>query len=363
MTARTVLRRGWTTGSCATAAAKAAWLLLTKGECPNPVQITLPGGTIVAFSINSSGREETHAWASVIKDAGDDPDVTHGALIRVDVAFAQKGEGIRFRAGEGVGTITRPGLPLPPGEPAINPVPRAMITAALGEEFHTTIDATVTISIANGRTLARKTLNERLGIVGGLSILGTSGVVIPFSCAAWIHTIQRGIDVARAMGIDHIVGSTGSVSEKAAQSLYALSDTALIEMGDFVGGMLKYLHRKPVPRVTIAGGVAKMTKLALGHLDLHSSRVLADPKGLVELANNLDLNAETRAKMRSANTVSQAFDLAGDPRLGARIAEAAACHALRALNNPQTILNVVIFDRRGVKRGESPFLSAVSPKT
>ena len=190
-------------------------------------------------------------------------------------ASAPPGTGIIFRAGPGVGMVTRPGLAIPPGEPAINPVPRQMIRAAIEElaaRHQAAGDVVVEISIPGGEILAQRTLNGRLGIIGGLSILGTTGIVVPFSCSAWIHSIHRGIDVARAGGVTHLAGATGNTSEKAVRALHDMPDTALIEMGDFVGGMLKYLKSHPVPRVTIAGGVAKMTKLAQGRLDLHSKR-------------------------------------------------------------------------------------------
>ena len=217
----------------------------------------------------------------MVKDAGDDPDVTHGALVLATVRAGAPGSGVTFRAGEGVGTVTRAGLPIPPGEPAINPVPRRMIRDAIAEVAAAAgraADAEVEIAIPGGEALAAKTLNGRLGIVGGLSILGTTGIVVPYSCSAWIHSIHRGIDVARAAGLTHIAGATGASSEAAVQKLYDLPEIALIDMGDFVGGMLKYLRTHPVPRVTIAGGVAKMTKLAQGLLDLHSKRGVVDSR-------------------------------------------------------------------------------------
>ncbi len=281
------LRRGWTTGTCATAAAKAAYAALLGGEFPDPVEITLPRGERIAFALAETSRSGDTASAGVVKDAGDDPDVTHGALVRATVGRAPPGAGVVFRAGPGVGTVTRPGLPLPPGEPAINPVPRQMIRAAIAEIadlFDVVGDAVVEIAIPGGEAIARQTLNARLGIVGGLSVLGTTGVVVPYSCAAWIDTIHRGIDVARAMGIEHVAGATGSTSEAAVQALHGLPEVALIEMGDFAGGMLKYLRAHPVPRVTVAGGVAKMTKLGQGRLDLHSKRGGADLPGLAALA-------------------------------------------------------------------------------
>ena len=222
------LRRGWTTGACATAAAKAAFAALCTGGFPDPVEIALPRGQRVAFALAQAAFDGDGATAAVVKDAGDDPDVTHGALIVAHVRRAPRGTGVVFEAGAGVGTVTRPGLPIPPGEPAINPVPRAMIRAALAE-LSPAPDAVVRLSVPGGERLAERTLNGRLGIVGGLSILGTSGVVVPYSCAAWIDTIHRGIDVARAVGQRHVAGSTGSVSEAAVQALHGLPEAALLE--------------------------------------------------------------------------------------------------------------------------------------
>jgi cobalt-precorrin-5B (C1)-methyltransferase len=201
------LRRGWTTGACATAATRAAYEALITGACPDPVDIRMPNGARVAFAIASFEAGGVTATASVVKDAGDDPDVTHGALIKATVSHGAPGSGVVFRAGEGVGMVTRPGLPIPPGEPAINPVPREMMRWAIAEvaqRFGASGDVLIEIAVPGGEALAAKTLNARLGILGGLSILGTTGVVIPFSCSAWIHSIHRGIDVARASGLTHI---------------------------------------------------------------------------------------------------------------------------------------------------------------
>jgi cobalt-precorrin-5B (C1)-methyltransferase len=212
------LRKGWTTGACAAAAARAAYEALVRGQFPGTVSIALPGGARPSFALALEELGQGFARAGIIKDAGDDPDVTHGVLVIARVSHGPRGSGVVFRAGEGVGTVTRAGLPLVPGEPAINPAPRRMIKAATGEVarmYGLSGDVTVEISIPDGEKIAEQTLNRRLGIVGGLSILGTTGIVVPFSCAAWIDTIHRGIDVARAAGLSHIAGSTGSTSEAA----------------------------------------------------------------------------------------------------------------------------------------------------
>src|SRR5215470_1282220 len=191
------LRRGWTTGTCAAAAVKAAYAALLTGEFPDPVEIALPRGERPSFVLAVTRKDAGSATAGVVKDAGDDPDVTHGALILATVRAAKPGVGVAFRAGKGVGTVTRPGLPVPPGEPAINPAPRRMIRDAIADVAAAaggSGDVEVEIGVADGERLAARTLNARLGIVGGLSILGTTGIVVPYSCAAWIHSIQRGID-------------------------------------------------------------------------------------------------------------------------------------------------------------------------
>ncbi|MDE3059988.1 MAG: cobalt-precorrin-5B (C(1))-methyltransferase [Pseudomonadota bacterium] len=349
---KTPLKRGWTTGACATAAAKAAFAALVTGEFPDPVEILLPGGQRPTFALAQTQLKEDSASAAVAKDAGDDPDVTHGALVSARVRRNAPGTGITFHAGPGVGTVTRPGLPLAVGEPAINPKPREMIRAAIEEvaALHgVAADADIEISIPGGEQLALKTLNPRLGIMGGLSILGTTGIVIPYSCSAWIHSIHRGIDVARASGLTHIAGATGSTSEAAIQRLYGLPEVALIDMGDFAGGMLKYLRKRPVPRVSIAGGFAKMTKLAQGRLDLHSRAGGVDLHFLAELAQEAHLPPETVAQMQEANTAKHALDMA--QAYAPLLAQAVAAHAwqtaAKALEGSGVALEIAVFDREG----------------
>ena len=349
------LRRGWTTGACATGAAKAACVALYTGVFPDPVEITLPRGAKIGFALAETSRDASSATAGVVKDAGDDPDVTHGALVRATLRRAPAGSGVVFRAGPGVGMVTRPGLPIPPGEPAINPVPRQMIRTALAEATgQKNPDLEVEISIQDGEAIAKNTLNGRLGIVGGLSILGTTGIVIPFSCAAWIDSIHRGIDVARAIGLDHIAGATGRNSEQAVQALHRLDEVALIEMGDFVGGMLKYLRTHPVARVTIAGGVAKMTKLAQGRLDLHSKRGAVDFAALAALAGG---SAALSGRMQAANTAAEAFALAGGEgiALGDEVARLAWQIAADVLAGSAIALEIVLFDATGTLVGRTDF--------
>lgn len=262
----TGLRPGWTTGACATAAATAAYTALLTGDFPDPVTITLPKGQTPAFALAVEELAEGRATAGVVKDAGDDPDVTHGALVRVTVRRLPPGSGVVFRAGPGVGTVTLPGLPLDVGELTVNPVPRRMIgdhIARVAAEHRGSGDVEVTVSVDDGEEIARSTWNPRLGILGGLSILGTTGVVVPYSCSAWIDSIRRGVDVARAAGHTHVAGCTGSTSEKTVVSEYGLPEIALLDMGDFAGAVLKYVRRHPVDRLTVCGGFAKLSKLAM----------------------------------------------------------------------------------------------------
>jgi cobalt-precorrin-5B (C1)-methyltransferase len=351
------LKRGWTTGACAAAAAKAACAALTGQGFPDPVEIALPGGRRVAFALATTEAFGDAATAGIVKDAGDDPDVTHGALVKSTVRRGAPGSGIVFRRGPGVGLVTRPGLPIPPGEPAINPVPRKMIAQAVHEIAGEGADLEVEVSVPDGETIALKTLNPRLGIVGGISILGTTGIVIPFSCSAWIHSIHRGIDVARAMGLDHVAGATGNASETAVQKFHGLHEVALIDMGDFVGGMLKYIRAHPVPKVTVAGGVAKMTKLAQGMLDVHSKRGAADLEALAAVAVEAGAPAELAEHIRGSNTVAQAFATAtaAGIAIGDAIARDAWETAAAALADPGIALEILIFDRDGAVMGHQPF--------
>ena len=333
------LRTGFTTGACATAAAKAALTALLTGRFPNPVSITLPRGQTPEFTLAETEVGDGWARVGVQKDAGDDPDVTHGAVIFAKVSACAKG--VQFKAGSGVGMVTKPGLPIPPGEPAINPVPRQMITAHIAEvaaEHGIEPNFAVEISVPGGDELAKQTWNPRLGIEGGISILGTTGIVRPFSCSAWIASIHRGIDVARATGITHAIGATGATSERVAQAHFGLPDHAMLDMGDFAGGLLKYVSKHPIERLTIAGGFGKLTKLAQGALDLHSSRSKVDFAALADLA--------ARPEVKHANTAMQALEIAGTS-LAKSVAMNARNTALVALKDAPTKIDVLVIDRAG----------------
>ncbi|WP_433236639.1 cobalt-precorrin-5B (C(1))-methyltransferase [Streptosporangium sp. CA-135522] len=354
----TPLRHGWTTGACATAATTAAYTALLTGDFPDPVEILLPKGQRPAFALAGEELLGGVAMAAVVKDAGDDPDVTHGALISSTVRHGAPGTGVVFAAGPGVGTVTKPGLPLEVGEPAINPVPRRMMrehVADVAARYGGSGDVIVEISVEHGEELARRTWNPRLGILGGLSILGTTGIVVPYSCSAWIDSIRRGIDVARAAGRRHVAGCTGSTSEKVAAELYGLPEDALLDMGDFAGAVLKYLRRHPVPRLTVAGGIGKLSKLADGHLDLHSGRSQVNPDMLAEIVRSAGGDEELAGRVRAANTALHALRLCQESGLplGDLVAERARLTAVGVLREAPVAVDVVVIDRAGVIVGRA----------
>jgi cobalt-precorrin-5B (C1)-methyltransferase len=352
------LRYGWTTGACATAASKAAYCALLTGKFPDPVQITLPKGQTPEFFLVEKEQTADFARASVRKNAGDDPDVTHGALVTADVRVGNAGCGVQFQAGEGVGTVTLPGLTLAVGEAAINPVPRRMMTqeiTKLANRYGKNCDVIINISVKGGREIAKKTLNSRLGIVGGISILGTTGIVVPYSCSAWISAIHRGIDVARACGIKHLMPCVGSTSESMVRTFYSPASEAIIDMGDFVGGTLKYLRKNPFPMVSIAGGFAKMTKLANGARDLHSKRSQVDKKFLANVLNELGASGVLVQKAKSANTALEILNLAsaeGVPLANA-IADRACEVAIEILRHEDVKIEVLVCNREGELIGRS----------
>jgi len=344
------LRKGWTTGACATAATKSALQALLGREFIDPVIITLPKGQTPAFALAFERATSRYAIAGIIKDAGDDPDVTHLAMVKSKVEHGPRGGGIIFRAGKGVGTVTKPGLPIAVGEPAINPVPRSMMKKVIAEicdRHQIPMDFIITISVPDGDKLAQKTWNPRLGIIGGLSILGTTGIVNPFSCSAWIHSIHRGIDVSRATGIKHVLGATGSTSETVASNIYKFPDAAILDMGDFAGGLLKYLRKNPIPKITLAGGFAKFTKLAQGAMDLHSGRSQVDMNWLARQAEILGANKHIMNKIINANTALEALEISDKAaiNLPQAVASLAQKQALKILREAPVSVEIIIVSR------------------
>ncbi len=299
------LREGYTTGSCAAASAKAATVALLRQQPVETVTIHLPIGREASFVPVEWRVTPDEAHCGIVKDAGDDPDVTHGALICATVAW--RGEpGLEIRGGKGVGVVTQPGLGLEVGGPAINPVPRKMITASVAEAAGEWLKArglVVTISVPKGEELAKKTTNPRLGIVGGLSILGTKGIVKPYSTASWRASVVQGIQVAAANGCEEVVLSTGGRTEKFAKQLRPdLPGIAFVEMGIFPGAALKTCVRTGIRKATFAGMVGKLSKMAKGHMQTHVAGNRVETGFLAAVAAECGASPTLQAEIRQANT-------------------------------------------------------------
>lgn len=339
------LRTGYTTGACAAAAAKAAAQALITQQAVAEVKVRLPIGREVTFAIHRCQFGPDSAFCSVIKDAGDDPDCTHGAEICARVIGATQRELV---GGEGVGTVTRPGLGLEVGGPAINPVPRRMIAESVAaitrEPLH------VEISVPGGEQMARKTLNGRLGIIGGISILGTTGIVRPYSTSSWRASVEQAIDVAAANGVSHVVLSTGGRSEKFSQPLFPdLSDLAFVEMGEFTGHALKRCVLRDVGQATLAGMIGKLSKIAQGHFMTHVAGNQVDPAFLAEVAVEAGASAPLVDQIRKANTARHAQELiepSGPRRFFQLICEQASERS-RALVKGKVAVETLMFDFDG----------------
>lgn len=306
------MRHGYTTGACATAMTKAALLTLITNEIQSEVTIFLPAGQFATFETTETNISQETVSCTTIKDAGDDPDVTHLARIVSSVRFVDE-PGIHLDGGIGVGRVTKPGLPVPVGEAAINPVPRKMILGVVQElidAHHIEKGIEVIISVPDGEELAKKTLNGRLGIIGGISILGTRGIVVPFSSSAYMASIVQAISVAKEAGCDHLVLTTGGRSEKFAMKQYPdLPEEAFIEMGDFAGFTLKHIKKKQIPYVSLVGMMGKFSKLAQGNMMLHSKSAPIDFGFLAEVAKRAGASQEVQQQIEQANTASQVGEL------------------------------------------------------
>ncbi len=343
------MREGYTTGACATAATKAATIGLLTGAIPETVTIHLPAGKDATFTLHQRCIDDGAVLCSVIKDAGDDPDVTHGAEICARVSRREP-LGIELAGGVGVGTVTRPGLGLEIGGPAINPVPRRMITDVVIDaagELLRRHGLRVEISVPAGAELARRTLNARLGIAGGISILGTTGIVKPWSTAAWRASVLQGIDVAVANGVTHLVLSTGGRSESFARRLYpALPEMAFVEMGEFTGHALKRAAARGIRMVTLSGMIGKLSKIAQGHFMTHVAGNQVDPAFLSRIAAETGADAALVAAIAGANTARHVQELArasDRPALFVRIA-ALVTERSRALIHDALCVETILFD-------------------
>ena len=308
------LRSGFTTGACAAAAAKTATLLLL-GRENGQVEIPFPGGDRHTFISSKRILQDGQASASVIKDAGDDPDVTNGAEITALVSMLPDTHGrerIHLAGGPGVGTVTKPGLPVEVGEAAINPVPQEMIRQAVGEavdEAGVVLSSPlqVTIGVVDGELLAEKTLNARLGIMGGLSILGTTGIVRPVSARAWTDTIEASMKVARAVGLQEVILSTGRTSEAAVQQRLQMPEEAQVMMGDYLAYALKAAARQGFSRIYLSGMWAKVLKCALGIPQTHVRHGALEVQHAADLLKKLGLAAQEANALAGCNTAREIY--------------------------------------------------------
>ncbi len=312
------LRTGFTTGACAAAAAKAAARCLVRNTVLTEIETTLPNRMTVTFPLKRCELTPTGAICSVIKDAGDDPDCTHGAELVAEVTLHSE-PAVEIRGGEGVATVTKPGLGLEVGAPAVNPVPRRNITEMVEQELAGSKyrGAIVTISVPGGEEMAKETINARLGLIGGISILGTTGIVRPYSTAAFKASVIQAIDVACERGLGELVLTTGGKSEAFAMKLLPhLPEDAFIQMGDFVGTALKHCARRHIRCAVIVGMIGKLSKMADGRMQTHAAGSEVNMELLASLAAELGASEELRARIRQANTARHVLELCSAENIG-----------------------------------------------
>lgn len=358
------MRHGYTTGACATAVTKAALIALITHEEQETSTIHLPIGRDATFTIEKCTFNDNSVSCETIKDAGDDPDATHKALIIGTVSWAEK-SGIHLDGGIGVGRLTKPGLPVPVGEAAINPVPRKMILGAVQEvldAFQIDRGVKVVISVPQGEEIAKKTLNGRLGIIGGISILGTRGTVVPFSSSAYMASIVQAISVAKAAGCEHLVVTTGGRSEKYAMVQYPeLQEEAFIEMGDFVGFTLKHCKRQGIKQVSLVGMMGKFSKVAQGVMMVHSKSAGIDFDFLAQIARDVGADDETQEEIRHANTASQVGEIMAEKGFDAffhHLCEACCYSSLHHIKGGMT-LATSIYSMQGQLLGRAENIASI----
>jgi cobalt-precorrin-5B (C1)-methyltransferase len=360
------LRTGFTTGACAAAAAKAAARVLVTSTMLTEIETTLPNRSRVTFALARCERVGARAVCSVIKDAGDDPDCTHGAELVAEVELRAE-PGIELRGGPGVATVTKPGLGLEVGTPAINPVPRRNITEMVEEELTAGPfrGAVVVINVPGGEEMARQTTNARLGLIGGISILGTTGIVQPYSTAAWKASVVQEIEVAARSGLRELVLTTGGKSEQYAMALYPhLPEQAFIQVGDFIGVGMRQCARSGVDRAIVVGMMGKLSKMAKGRMQTHAAGSEVDMEFLAALAAEGGGSEELIASIRQANTARHVLELCRDAGLVGittlvcrKVAEHCARHAGGSLD-----VHACLVDFGGALLGRYPDAEPAGPR-
>jgi cobalt-precorrin-5B (C1)-methyltransferase len=360
------LRYGYTTGACATAATKGALLALLHQRRFGKARIRLPVGRSVTFALHTCTYTADEGRSSVIKDAGDDPDVTHLAEICARVSWSEQ-PGIHLVRGQGVGLVTQPGLPVPPGEPAINPVPRQMlqetVAAILARNPNAARGICIEISVPNGEELAKKTFNPRLGIIGGISILGTTGIVVPYSLAAWEASVMQNIDVAAAQGYHDLIFVVGGRGERFAQKLFDRPQIAFVQIGDFFGQALRHAAKAGTTHITLASMIGKLAKFAAGNESVHSKESVQDFDFLARIAESAGAKEPLLTQMRQANTAQAVSELASAS--GLSVFHDLMCQAAwqfgMSLTQGACAIDVLLLDRAGAVLGRYPAADGARP--
>jgi len=346
------LRTGYTTGTSATAAAKAALLSIINQTKIENIDVKLPKGSFIKIPIHLCQFDENRSKCSVIKDGGDDPDVTHGAEIVVELSFTDKINEIEIDGGEGVGIVTKPGLGLELNKAAINPVPKKMINENLREiidKYLLKKGIRVIISVPKGKELGPKTDNPRIGILNGISILGTSGIVIPFSTASYAASIRQNLDVAIAMGNDTVVLTTGGRSEDFAKKIVDLPEHCFVQMGDFSGYTIQQCARKEIKKAYVVGFIGKLAKMAAGVKQTHVKGSKVDMNFLAELARKCNADERIIESIKTANTARHVSEIIIENNVNGFFEE--ICNEtykhMRKHSEEKVPLDVILFDFDG----------------
>ncbi len=346
------LRTGYTTGSSATAASKAALLSIIKQQKIEEVEITLPKKTTIKISVNSCQFEKNKAKCSVIKDGGDDPDVTHGAEIIVELTLNDNKNKIEIDGGEGIGIVTKPGLGLEINKPAINPIPKKMITGNLqeiGKDILNEKGIRVVISVPKGKELGPKTDNPRIGIKDGISILGTSGIVIPFSTASYAASIRQSLDVSIAMGNDTVVLTTGGRSEDFAKKIVDLPEHCFVQMGDFSGYTIQQCGKKNIKKAYVVGFIGKLAKIATGVKQTHVKGSKVNMDFLAELAGKVNADEKVIESIKKANTARHVSEIIQENNIDGffELICSEVYRHMRKHSEEKVPMDVILFDFEG----------------
>lgn len=353
------MRTGYTTGTSATAGAKAGVLAILNQEKIGFIDVTLPKKSKIQIKIEKCEFDNQSAHCYVIKDGGDDPDVTHGAEIHTNVSLTTNVGKIEIDGGDGVGRVTKPGLGLEVGSAAINPTPKKMITENITEIAQDILKKNgikVLVSVPKGKELAPKTDNPRLGILGGISILGTSGIVVPYSTASFAASIRQSIDVTIAMGNDTVVLTTGGRSEDYARSIITLPDHCFVQMGDFSGYTVQQCAKKGIKKAYVAGFIGKLTKMGMGVKQTHVKGSKVDMEFLAELAQKCNASGDTIQEIKKANTARHVFEIVSAKNLKGYfdLVCAQVYNQLRKHSEEKFDIDVIMFDFDGNTIGKHP---------